>query len=575
MRKPASILALALIAASCSVQDGTHSLYVVTTGDVHGAFFDEPYVEGAPVRTSLMSVKHYLDSLRATVGQENVLLIDDGDVLQGDNAAYYYDYVAVDEPHIYPQLAAYMGYDACVLGNHDIETGHAVYDRVYRDMKKLGIPWLAGNALKPDGRPYFPVYTCVRKAGLKVAVLGFDNANIRAWLSEELWQGMTFESLIPLVQDQVDRVVAKERPQVVVVAVHSGTGDGDNAKLESQGLDLFRSLEGVDVLVTAHDHRPYCEQRGNVCMINGGAKAAAVGYAEVTVETNGGKVLSKNSVGSVVIMNKTLVDDSMKQKFRPQFEAVSAFTNQVVGRLAMPLRTRDAYMGMCDYVNLVHTVQMSVPEAELSLAAPLTFDGFVDEGEIIFNDMFTIYPFENQLFVSTLSGRELLAYLEYSYDLWIQTAGEHVLRISPKGDARTGSSRWSFENRAYNFDSCAGLIYEVDVTRCYGERVKVISMADGSPFNPDRLYNVAMTSYRANGGGDMLQKGAGIPLDELDSRVVARYPEIRDLIYRFFSVQDSAVSSESVGNRALIGSWKFVPEDEAQQKIKADMALIF
>ena len=81
--------AVALLTAACAPKERT--LHIVTTGDVHGSWFDEPYVEGQARKTSLMSVKAWVDSLRNAVGQKNVLLLDAGDCLQGDNAPYYYN----------------------------------------------------------------------------------------------------------------------------------------------------------------------------------------------------------------------------------------------------------------------------------------------------------------------------------------------------------------------------------------------------------------------------------------------------------------------------------------------------
>lgn len=576
MKRGFLISAILVLAAACTQKpaDGTHSLTVISTGDVHGSFFDEPYVDGQRTRTSLMSVKRYVDSVRDSVGTDNVLLIDAGDVLQGDNAAYYYNYVAASEPHLFPLIADYMGYDVCILGNHDIETGHEVYDRVAKELKSHGVRWLAGNAVKPCGKPYFPLYTIVRKGGLRIAVLGFDNANIKAWLSEELWSGMQFESLVPFVQGCVDDVVAKEKPDVVIVAVHSGTGDGDGKQLENQGLDLYNSLHGVDLVIGAHDHRPFKLSDGTRAYVDGGARAGYVGRVEMTFEYENGGRKSVDVSSDVVKIDKSVVDTVMREHFRPQFEAVKEFTLRKVGSLAMPLRTRDAYSGMCDYLNLLHTVQLSASGAAVSFAAPLTFNGYVRAGELIYNDMFTIYPYENQLFVVRMSGKEIKDFLEYSYDNWIQTPGDHVLRIQPRADERTSSDSWSFCGRPYNFDSAAGIEYEVDVTKPFGERVSIISLADGSAFGLDAEYDVAMTSYRANGGGNNMPKGAGISSDELPGRVVARYPEIRELIYDYIR-KVPEVTPAMVGDRGVIGEWKFVPEDIVKPMMAEDIELLF
>ena len=560
---------------SFQVSARERKLYVVTTGDVHGSWFDRAYVEGQGLRTSLMSVKAYVDSLREAVGKENVLLLDAGDCLQGDNAAYYYNYVDTSVPHLFPRVMAYMGYDAVIVGNHDIETGHDVYDRVNAELEASGIPWLGGNAVRNDnGEPYFPVYNIFDKAGMKVAVLGFNNANISAWLSESLWEGMSFKSLIPLVQQWVDRVNSEFKPDVTVAVVHSGTGEGNGQVLENQGLDLLYSLKGVDLLVTAHDHSPYTTVYEGCGFLNGGARAGNVGYAEITAQKRGRKLLSKEVKTRIVRMDKRKVDKEMQRVFDPEYQAVKAFTNKKVGSLAMDMKTRDAYAGMSDYINLVHRVQLSAPEAQISFAAPLTFNGTVKAGELVFNDMFTIYPYENQMFVVRLKGDEIKNYLEYSYDGWIQTPGEHVLKIKSSPDARTGAERWSFVGRSYNFDSAAGLVYTVDVTKPAGERVNIISLADGTAFDGETWYNVAMTSYRANGGGDLLPMGAGVPDVEADNRVVARYPEIRNMIYDYI-LKVGELNRANTGDKKILGEWHFIPEEIAEPLIEADMDLIF
>lgn len=567
-----TILFAAAIIISMPLGARERTLHVVATGDIHGQFFDQPYVEGGRNKTSLMSVKYYVDSLRSAVGKENVLLLDAGDFLQGDNAAYYYNYVAVNKPHIYPRLASYMGYDAVVVGNHDIETGHAVYDRVHRELNDAGIAFLSANYDHTDGRDYFPSYSCFKRGGMKVLVLGFGNANIKGWLSEELWKGMNFDRIAECAQMEVNRAVAAEKPDVVIVAVHSGTGSGENASIESEGMELLRTLKGVDVLVTAHDHNPVVVgplPGAGTILVNGGARCANVAHATVSVK---GKRRSVS--GEIVRLNKNKVDVQMRELFKDEFEQVKAFTNREVGELAMPLRTRDAYTGMCDYLNLVHSVCLSVPEVQIAFNAPLTFNGSVKPGTIIYNDMFTIYPFENTLNVIRMSGQEVKDYLEYSYDSWIQTPGEHVLKIKEGADARTGSSRWAFVNRSYNFDSAAGLVYTVDVTKPYGERVSIQSMADGSAFDPAASYTVAMTSYRANGGGGILSKGAGIDNAEMQRRVVALYPEIREMVYRYIR-ENKKITPELIGNPAVIGSWKFVPESVANPLLEKDIKLIF
>lgn len=568
------ILIASTASSCCAPKDGTYTFRLLTTNDVHGQYFDSTYV-GADTRPSLTSVSWYVDSIRTAAGRENVILVDAGDCLQGDNASYYFNYVDTVSEHVYPRISRYMGYDAVAMGNHDIETGHPVYDRVALKSK---VPFLAANAISSDtGKPYFRSHVLLKRNGFRILVIGYTNPNIKGWLSPVLWKGMEFESLIPVVQQDVDMLRNSEMADVVVVAVHSGTGTGDGESIENQGLDLFRSLHGVDFLVCAHDHRPAVHCSDSICLINSGSHARNIGEGTVTLEVRDGKLVSRKLDAGLIPVDKTKIDTVMRKMFRPDYEAVKEFTLREVGSLEGDLYTRDSYRGMCGYMNLVHSVCLSCTPAQISFAAPLTFNGFIKGGTLLYNDLFTIYPYENQLFVVRMTGRQIKDYLEYSYDGWINTVTDgqdHVLKIANSPDPRTGQKSWSFISRPYNLDSAAGLVYNVDITREYGSRVDVISLADGSVFSEDASYNVAMTSYRASGGGSLMAKGAGIDTDRLDEIVVERYPEIREILYDYLQ-RNGSITPELIGNPRIIGHWEFVPKALAEKMLSKDMGLLF
>ena len=562
------------LASCCGPKDGEYTFRILTTNDVHGRYFDSLYVTDA-TDNALTNVAWYVDSLRKAEGAENVILLDDGDCLQGDNAAYYFNYIDTTSKHLFARMTEYIGYDAVVVGNHDIETGHKVYDRMVKTMK---VPFLAANAIRTDnGKPYFQEYVTLKRHGLNITIIGFTNPNIKGWLSPVLWVGMTFESLIPMAQEVVDRVSAKEKSDVVIVAVHAGTGRGDGAVLESQGLDLFKSLRGVDFVVTAHDHRPIVQQNDSICLINAGSHCRNLGSGTVNLKVENGKVVSKSLKAELLPVDKKNVDKKMQETFREDYEAVKAFTLKEVGQLRTDLRTRDAYSGMSDYLNLIHTLSLGCAPAQISFAAPLTFNGFIEAGTLVYNDLFTIYPYENQLFVVKMTGREIKDYLEYSYDAWINTiesADDRLLKIADRPDPRTGQKFWSFINRSYNFDSAGGLVYTVDVTKPCGQRVSIQSLADGSAFDAAAEYDVAMTSYRASGGGSIMREGAGIDTDNIAQRTVAYHPEIREILYEYL-VEHGEIAPEKIGDPAVIGSWKFIPEDLAEKALQRDMDLLF
>lgn len=570
------LLPLLIAAASCGTKDGEYQIHILTSNDIHGTYFDSTYVDGR-TQNSMLAANYYVDSLRSAVGRENVILLDAGDFLQGNNAAYYYNYVETGVPHIFSRMVDYMDYDAIAWGNHDVETGHPVYDRIAKEIEGYGIPFLGGNAIRnDDGKPYFPAYTILNKNGLKIAVLGYNNANIKAWLDESIWSGMHFESLLPMVQKDVDMVIAKEKPHAVIVVVHSGTGEGDGSILESQGLDLYNSLKGVDILVCAHDHRPFVTDNGSIALLNSGSHSRNLGHGILDITVKNGKVVSKSVSSGLIPIRKEKADPQMRAAFQKDYEAVKAFTLKEVGELKADLNLSDAFAGMSDYLNLIHTVSLGCEPAQLSIAAPLTQRGVIKAGKLVYNDLFTLYQYENQLFVVKMSGKEVKDFLEASYDLWIRTAQrptDHVLNIRNSPDTRTGLERWSFVNASFNFDSMAGLNYTVDVTKPAGSRISISSLADGTPFDPAATYNVAMTSYRASGGGGTMDK-IGVDTDKIDERVVKKYPEIRDMIYDYLK-KNGAIDPAVIGDPKVIGHWEFVPDKIASPAVARDMRLLF
>ena len=532
---------ISLLSHKNTLADGEYTVTVCSTTDVHGAYFDSAYVDNLAAKTSLANVSSYLKELRA--GGVQPVLIDVGDNLQGDNAAYYFNYVATDVPHIYPRIASYLGYDAIVVGNHDIEAGHEVYDRVAAE---LTVPYLAANAAfdrdengtadmdenpknKAVSDSYFQPYCIVERGGVKIAIIGMTNGNIKSWLSASHWHGMDFQVISAFAQALVDQVIEKENPQLVVLAVHSGTGAGEAAR-ENEALYLASSLRGVDLVLNGHDHRPLAKEvtgpEGEVVLLNAGTKASVVGEADFTLTVKNGKVVDKAVDYKLVPMDKYPADPDYVAAFKDDFNAVKAFANRPIGHLSDNIFLADALDGPSSYINLVQTVQLAASGADVSFAAPLSNSGVVPEGVIEFQDLVSIYRFENQLYVVEMTGQQIKDYLEYSYDNWVN---------------RTGPS--------YNWDSADGIVYEVSKSAPAGERVKILSMRDGTPFDPAKTYKVAMTSYRASGGGDLLRNGAKV--DPADLVVVDKMKDIRSLIGDYIAAQNEIEPSVAT-------NWKFV-----------------
>lgn len=566
---------LAFIVTSCSeakLKDGAYNFEVYATNDLHGRFFDSLYVSNNSHEThqySLASVATTMKEARANSADNNIILLDIGDHLQGDNAAFYYNFIDTTSAHIFSRIMNYLNYDAVVVGNHDIEPGKSVYDKV---TKEMDMPYLAANAIDTKtGKPYFDAYTILNKNGVKIAVIGLTNPNIPNWLSPHLWEGIEFEEVVPTLEHWVQYVREKEQPHFVIAAIHAGLGDKESDSKENPARFVAKNVKGIDLVLAAHDHQVVAEKFMNgdkeVWVLEGGSRASTLSKASVQLTVKDGEVVSTIVAGESISMSGVTPEAAYLEHFREDFLKVKEFTNRPVGKLNNDIASREAYFGSSAYIDMIHTLQLKASGADISFAAPLSFNATIEKGELNYQNLLDIYPFENQLYVIVMTGQEIKDYLEFSYASWLNpnpVQNGHLLDVKLNEKRK----RWSFSHPSYNFDSAAGIIYEVDVTKAVGERINIITLADGGAYDLDAKYKVAMTSYRASGGGYHLEQGAGIAKDEMDSRLVTRLADIRELLYDQI-LADGSIEAEK------LNQWKFVPESVVAKLSEKDYQLLF
>lgn len=521
----------------CSCAERTVRVELVATNDTHGAVFPLGYTADTAEHSSLASVCSYVDSLRQAVGGDQVILVDCGDHLQGDNAVYYFNYVdSSGGRHLISRIFNFMKYDAAVVGNHDLEAGHPVYDRM---AEELDCPYLAANAVGlEDGQAYFDRYTVLEKGGLRVAVIGFTNANVKSWISKDKYEGMDFVPVDSLAASLVSEVRRREKPDVVILAVHCGLGEADVPSIENNAMYLAAHVPGIDAVIAAHDHRRTAVKvmgadGDSVCVVESGSKAGAVSRLSISAVKKGGRMLSLSVEPGVSDVLHLKPCERYMSEFGQDWQTVCDFSNRTIGRLTAPLDLSYRQDRRSDYLALIHYVQLSCPGVDVSFTAPLVSEGVMPAGELRFNDLFTLYRFENLLYVVEMTGKEIKDYLEGAYDKRI-----------------TGS------DYLYNYDTAGGLVYTVSPSSPKGGRIRIISMWDGTPFDMSGTYRVAMTSYRASGAGGLLAE-AGLDRDRMESRVVEIYPEIREML-RDFIESHGDINPKEIAAAKKTGSWRFI-----------------
>lgn len=556
-----------------TAQEKNVEIRVIQTSDVHGCFFPYDFINQQPMSGSLARVSSYVKSLRAKYG-EKLLLLDNGDILQGQPTCYYCNYIKPEMPNVAASVINYMGYDAQTVGNHDIETGHAVYDKW---IGEVNCPMLGANITDTStGRPYLKPYAIFIRDGVRIAVLGLTTPAIPNWLNERLWSGLRFEDMTQSARYWTKYITENEHPDVIIGLFHSGRDGGittDNYE-ENASLRIAKEVQGLDLILYGHDHKSNKEvvrneAGNNVLCLNPSSNANFVCDATITLTLDNGKVTSKNITGEVRDVREQPVDQDFINTFQSDIDSVNSFVTRKIGTFKNAIYTRDSYFGSSAFCDFIHNLQLKITGADISFNAPLSFDECIKAGDVHVSDMFNLYKYENQIYVVKMTGKEIHDYLEMSYALWSNTMispEDHIMLLEHNGNGING---YGFKNLAFNFDSAAGIDYEVDVTKPAGEKVRIIRMTDGEPFDEAKWYKVAMNSYRGNGGGELLTKGAGIPHDSLPGRIISE-SELDQRYYLMREIEKAKIMAPEPNN-----NWRFVPTEWTEPAIKRDKELLF
>ncbi|MBN2861485.1 MAG: bifunctional metallophosphatase/5'-nucleotidase [Sphaerochaetaceae bacterium] len=550
-------------------------LRLVTTSDVHGMIFPYNFITDTPADHSLMQVSTYVKGLRES-GSE-VILLDNGDVLQGQPVVYHSNFIDTARDHIVPLVNNAMGYDVASVGNHDIEAGYEVYGKVAQESQ---YPYVAANAVWTEtGEPVISPYVMIARGGLDIAVLGLTTPQIPSWLPQNLYPEVSFLDMVETAAQWVPVIQETEAPDLIVGLFHSGTGDsGQSGSMnENSAIQVAQQVDGFDIIFSGHDHKDTDlvvtgPSGKNVVLV--GALDGARTVADVSVRyREDGTIVSID--GQTVSMQGLEADQELSSRFADRFEDARQWLSRKIGTIRETVSSRDAMFGDSKFVDLIHSMQLALSEADISISAPLAFDAEIQQGDVYVRDMFALYPYENLLYTISLTGRELDMMAEYSYGKWfnqMESLEDDLIsfRTDAEGNLIYSERYGTYEGttRYYNYDSYAGVNYTVDITKEEGNRVTFKTLSDGRPFNMDAQYTVAINSYRAQGGGGHLA-AAGIDAQEAERRRLSS--TIRDLRYHLMMLFEEQGDVEPL----LTLNWKVLPSLWARSGMESSYEKLF
>ncbi len=476
------------------------------TSDLHGHVLPWDDVRRRAADVGLARIATRVAAIRRAA--PNVLLLDAGDTIEGTpeeslqahRAAFAALLSGEGAPDVDPMARAMsrMGYDAMAVGNHEFDFG---LDALRKAQKESSFPWLSANTRRSKGgAPAFPEYVVRTAGGIRIGVLGLTTPGIPGWEPESNRPGLVFEDPVVSARRLVPLLRGRERCDYVVVLIHSGLDDDEQAGA-GEGTDsrnrvaaLAREVPGIDLMLMGHTHRKIpLRKLSGVPVIQPGRWGEVLARVDVTFSRQRGRWQAGEPRGELLPSDATIgADGDVAAVDAPFEQAARRWLDETVAEAEEAFPADRARLEDTALLDLINDAQLKATGADLSMTSLLPGGRYqgLPKGRVTVRDLWELYPYENQLVVVDVDGARLKACLEHAAAFFGEATlagGQIVLTPNPR-------------MIPYDFDVLQGATYRIDPTEPVGRRVKDL-VVRGQPVRPADRFTLAVNSYRAQGGG--------------------------------------------------------------------------
>jgi 5'-nucleotidase len=510
-------------------------LVIVGTTDVHGWFAghtDNPAVKGRDAMHygGLAILSSYVQALRATNG-DHLLLLDSGDLFQGTLESNLFEGDAVVKGY------NALGYTAAAVGNHEFDygpigpaavagPGQDPLGALKKNAADAHFTFLSANMTeKATGQTpsWAKPFRMVEVGGVKLGIIGLstpDTPNVTMPANV-----VTLDFGDPIAA--TERAAAELRKQgadAIVVIAHMGGRCNDMADVQDvascdvnqESMHFLQELPAgtIDAYFGGHTHSQMRQYVHGVPAVQALPYSREFATLDLWVDTQTHHV-AKSEIRPHTMLctavysgteqcdprqmkaDSTLVprtfeghpigiDPTLMAMFAPYLEKTAQKRNEPLGVRATGAFTR-GYLKESSLGDLLTDLMRQSLGTDVAFLNSGGIRADIPPRDLVYANIFEVSPFDNYPSIVMLTGAQLADCINLT-----STGDRGILQTS-------------------------GLRYTADVAKGLPNHLVTVTLADGTPLDPQKLYRVAMPDFLAAGGDGLMPVMKSVPAGEIQT----------------------------------------------------------
>ena len=484
-----------------------NKLKILFTSDIHGYISPYSYSNNKLEEQGLARLSKYIKDNK----DDNTLLIDNGDILQGSPLTYYHH--LYNEDNINPIALVYnhLGYDYFNIGNHDFNYGQDVLSKFINDIDCECITGnIKGNNTLENN------YKIININDKKIGLIGVTNDYIPNWEIPDNILNLEFINSYEYTKDTTRYLKEVINVDYIIVVYHGGfekNFDGSDLLIQAPdncGYKMISEIEGIDLLLTGHQHRSFIDKINNTYIVQPTCNGKELIDIEIDLDT---KVVDAKIIKAIYE-----IDTKVMSIIEELEKNTQVWLDQPLGSIkdqdCLVKDEINARINGHPVINFLNQIQLQHYNADIS-AMSLFNDAKGFNQTITTRDVVSTYVYPNTLQLIEITGKQLKEYLE------------HAARYFDIRDNKVVVSDAFMIPKPihYEYDMIMGINYTVKVSNNIGQRIIEMKYKDTVVKDNDK-FKMVINNYRYSGGGnyDILKQCKFIKEDGLEMvEIISEY----------------------------------------------------